>query len=229
MKLYHFMGPEHALENLSNGVLHVSQFKDLNDPYEAMPFVQEGPGNYAKAEEIRKKVSEMLSESAGLICLTTNATLPTMWSYYAKSHKGIALEFSFVHKPESSGYIPVRYPEDSCRVQLPSNFEALPEEDKSSFYFKLLSTKSSDWQHEAEYRRLVRLENCDTRVNHAGELFIPFVKELSGVILGVDCSLSNMAIRKALYSSGHGDLPVFKATMDDKKYCVKIPANPVHG
>lgn len=225
-KLYRLMSPEYAMENLRNGVLHLCRFEKLNDPYEGMPTVQDENNDHAHPELIRKHVKKMLSRS-GLICLTENIKSPSMWGYYAESHKGIALEFSFHDCPKQSKFRKVLYPVDDKRVPLPLDFEKMNDEERQAFYESLLFTKSKSWDHEEEYRRLVPLRNCYVTTDYKGNFFIPFIRELSGVVLGVDCKIPEMDFHKWQCEYGYPDIPIYRAEMDHATFDVRIPEKPL--
>jgi hypothetical protein len=79
-------------------------------------------------------------------CLSTQSAAPLMWSHYARSHRGVCLEFS-VRNVLFCGALPVEYLDHYPELDLSND-----DEDAS---LKALLTKSSDWCYENEFRLIV--------------------------------------------------------------------------
>jgi len=98
-------------------------------------------------EKTKQFIQDELMQKVGIFSLTTENNNPLMWEKYADNYSGICIGFdkfvlqNTIHVIESS----VRY-ENSPKRNL---FDS-PEE----WYMKMLSTKSTDWEYENEYRML---------------------------------------------------------------------------
>jgi hypothetical protein len=82
-------------------------------------------------------------DQTGVICLCESATIPLMWSHYAKGHTGFCLRFRTAFWPFSE-CIPVHYKTDLPR---PSALATAEEQVKAFF-----TTKALWWQYECEWR-----------------------------------------------------------------------------
>lgn len=76
-------------------------------------------------------------------CLTPYVGAPLMWSHYARSHRGVCLQFS-VQNALFCGALPVEYVDHYPEFNLADN-----DEDAS---LRPLLTKSEDWSYEKEFR-----------------------------------------------------------------------------
>jgi hypothetical protein len=81
----------------------------------------------------------------GICCFTANFKNTLMWSHYAANHSGVCLVFS-PHRDISPLIVKVRYTGDF----VPRNYY----ESNRVGALIMLSTKSSDWQYEQEYRSI---------------------------------------------------------------------------
>lgn len=88
------------LETLSEGKVHLSLFKDLNDPFDgdAWYISRELSSKGLDVDKLHKQLLEMRSEMR-ICCFTENDNnnMP-MWAYYANSHKGFCVEYCIDEK-----------------------------------------------------------------------------------------------------------------------------------
>lgn len=92
--LYRFLAAEWALKSLRERRLRASRITELNDPFEwRIGTIAETP---ELAEEGRRAIDEFvnrMNSQWGIISMSAVASDPVIWSHYADSHKGIAMEF----------------------------------------------------------------------------------------------------------------------------------------
>lgn len=96
-------------------------------------------------------------------CFTTKKDNILMWSHYAKSHKGVVMEFRPSYKPFTKGVLKkVNY--DSKRFDF-SIKDYSSNLDMEKLVFSLLATKGVDWKYEEEYRLIYDIkENRDEQI-----------------------------------------------------------------
>lgn len=191
----------------------------------------------------------------GYICLSAICDSPAMWGYYANRSKGACLVFDFIirsrgkwqHEILRNGMtndLPlwieeVRYKESRATAKTTDQIMGeIPN-------FELLATKSKDWEREREYRIFYYLSRV-----HATNIVVPpdkslsearyydrdILRNLSGIILGVNSEVSEYALRALLAKVEHEcvsnnkelfipvkDLDIVRAKMHDSsfRYVVK--------
>lgn len=138
------------LDILVNSRLFAANFDSLNDP-------MEGHFRYRRSKVGRDLLKEVRSLKKELkICsLSKKPNNTLMWSYYADSHKGVAIG---VEIADGNGYdlIPVKYRERAAYVSKSMDSERAVK--------KLLSTKLLPWEHEQEVRALTYKEFVDVEI-----------------------------------------------------------------
>ncbi len=174
MRLYHFMKQKHALESLINRRLHISLIKDLNDPFELFGVVVSDNSQKEDLATIKAK----FSKEFGIICFSGCYSNILMWSHYSDKHMGTCLGFDiddqlFADKiARKVGYI-------NEKMEFDHFYDDSPEKVKR--FEQLLTTKSSDWNYEQEYRVFCNFDQHDR--GHYFESFSEKI-ELKEVILG---------------------------------------------
>ena len=107
----------------------------------------------ASTEDFQKEAERRyldLTQSYGIASVTTTATNPLMWSYYAAGHTGIVVGIDtmrFMQQPFRAPMFPlnVEYARDSPVATFDTD-------DDFDIVRKTLGTKSYDWHHEEEWR-----------------------------------------------------------------------------
>jgi hypothetical protein len=100
-----------------------------------------------------------------------------MWSHYADYHRGICVEFKTNNgKLFGCDLLPIDYD-----VNYPKF--SIYDEPNVEFVKRHVSTKSSDWVYEEEWRIIYRETGC--------QCFLPENEDVSGVILGAHISKRN--------------------------------------
>ena len=181
MRVYHLLPRKWALSDLRHRRLKVATFDDLNDPFELRGVRLENTSDRKRFNRWRKRTAAKL----GLLCFSKSWRNPVLWSHYADEHKGVCLGFDV---PDSCLHNVKYLPE---RLQ----FEQLvPDESQLQL---LLRTKFKDWQYEAEYRRIVRIdETCEINSRH----YWPFGTDLDlrEVVLGARCKVQKEHLEELL-------------------------------
>ena len=107
----------------------------------------------ASTEDFQKETERRylgLTQSYGIASVTTTATNPLMWSYYAAAHTGIVVGIDtmrFMQQPFRAPMFPLDV--EYARDFPVANFYT---DDDFDIVRKTLGTKSYDWHHEEEWR-----------------------------------------------------------------------------
>jgi len=170
---YHFLSFEDALCDLKNKLIKVSKIRDVNDPFEFLPYLGR-KGKYGRKPYYELK--NRISKKFGILCFSGGWQEPLLWGHYADKHKGVALGFKIV----SCDLFKVEYVKERPVIDLnnPKNCEKL-------LFTKLLKYKYKNWRYENEYRILVNLRDCN-KIDKC--YFLPFGSKLvlKEIILGCE-------------------------------------------
>lgn len=186
MIFYYYTCQKYGIENLKHRRLKISDFTNVNDPFELM-------GIDLRDRDIRNTINLQNTEIAsqkGLLCFSEDKYNPVQWAHYADNHRGICLGFEI---PENAlkkvSYVVERLPHDVI--------------EHSDCSERLLTTKFKHWEYEKE-RRLV-LDLSDHPRNTYGLRFKKFDEHmvLREIYIGCRSHLTFDDISKA-FSSGNG-------------------------
>jgi hypothetical protein len=209
MRFYHYTKARYALDTLRTGHLKVATLKNLNDPFELFSLT------FRTKEErrIQRKLKDYLESKVGLLCLSKSGREPVMWSHYADCHRGIVLAFDA--SPEDIHEVTYRKTRKPHALDLTRAAGAQLE----PLLFETLTTKSSSWSYEQEWRRLIFEKDwiskqlpVDDGSGVVNISFYDFRKDMKlvDVILGPDCTTPVKEVEAALTAGGFS-ANVFKA------------------
>ena len=211
MNVYYYTSSDHGLSNIENRHLKISEFQNLNDPFELLG-VEMSDKDVRKALEFEKS---LIAKSKGLICFSSNKYDPVQWAHYADNHKGVCLGFDIPEKKLNK----VKYV--SSRLAK----STLDDPDKTT---KLLSTKFKHWEYEKEYRLVIDISH---KSRNNGLLFEKFTSEiiLKEIYIGCRSKLTFEDIKKRFNSNSKDILikytrPAFKdfrIVWDQKKKSIR--------
>ena len=169
-RVYKFLLPKWALDDIKKQRIKISRIFDLNDPFDLIPF------RLATCEH-RKQFRHFLEELAhahGMVCFSFKWSNPVLWAHYADKHKGICLGFD----------VPAEYVR---RVEYVDTRRPFPTEVNEQIALDCLFTKFSGWRYEDECRIYANLDQEED-----GNYFSDFKENkmaLREVILGCECQL----------------------------------------
>jgi|TARA_B110000093_G_C12819595_1_gene346350 hypothetical protein len=184
MIVYYFTSAEYGLENLKNRRLKVSDFSNVNDPFELL-------GIELRDKGVRKAVNFeklQISKKCGLLCFSEDKYNPVQWAHYADNHKGVCLGFDIPEKKlKKVKYVAARLARETL--------------DQPDCNEKLLTTKFNHWSYEQERRLIVDLNN--NLINDGGLRFEIFSEDmvLKEVYIGYKSKLKAADISSS-YKSG---------------------------
>lgn len=208
MRAFHFTSADIALKILEKQQLKVSQFNDLNDPFELYAMELSNKQHRALFLKFKKRLAAKL----GLLCFSEKWKNPLLWSHYADRHKGVALEFEVLGSLlQKVDYFSSRLILNDIEKKISnSNFD---EPDVKT----LLKTKFKHWKYEEEFRLFVNLNDC------IKEEKLYFYKlgndvQLKGIILGPLCDMSQITISRHLVKNNK--LKITKARLAFRNFSV---------
>lgn len=213
--LYRFLAAEWALKSISERRLHVSRIKELNDPFEwRIGTIAETPELAKAGRAAMDEFIDRINNQWGIVSMSSIATDPVIWSHYADSHKGIALE---IDHDRDTGLHAVSY-SHALPVLDVSKLEGGGYD--SQYTLAILRTalgrKSLTWSYEREYRAHIDLPKCD---EDDGHLFTSIPDDfLKRVILGIRCKATIEVVEEALQAGGFKNIPIVRARMSDTAY-----------
>jgi hypothetical protein len=184
MLLYYFTSAKYGIDNLKRKRLKISDFSNVNDPFELLG-IELRDKVVRKAAEFEKS---KISKKNGLLCLSEDKYNPVQWAHYAENHKGVCLGFEIPEKLLRK----VRYVSERLAR------ETLEESDCNE---KLLTTKFNHWSYEQERRLILQLSSYTQ--DSQGLRFKDFGDDivLKEVYIGCKSNLKYDDITSA-YSSG---------------------------
>lgn len=102
----------------------------------------------AECAQVIQGLHELVENEIGVLCLSSDPLNILMYSHYADKHQGVCLEFTLeqnnIFKPEQVRYVEA-FPDLEFGLSDGINYELA---------VALVSTKSTDWSYEKEYRSL---------------------------------------------------------------------------
>jgi hypothetical protein len=115
------------------------------------------------------RTPDTVSRGIGILCLSKLSNSIPMWSYYANHHRGVVygLDINKIGGPLSGPCGFVKYRKHRVRVDpnLPPSSSAW-----RKLVIKTVFTKSAEWKHEQEYRRVFQLNNLVSANPEKGQI-----------------------------------------------------------
>jgi hypothetical protein len=197
MKAYKFLDLHFGLRSIAERRLKISTLRDLNDPFELLPYE-------VSDRRIRRALHETLNKLAsnrGILCFSADWRDPVIWAHYSDKHRGLCLGFDI--------------PDDQCKkVHYVSKRLRFPQVPTLEHAEALLFTKYASWKYEQEIRIWAQLNTEDN-----GLYFGDFgeVLKLVKVIAGARCDVHESEIVQAL-GLNIRDVQVVKARAGFKEF-----------
>jgi hypothetical protein len=217
VRVYKYLCAKFALKTVVEQRMKISEFADMNDPFELSGVAFSNPRVYDNLICLANE------QKWGALCLSKDWNNPLLWSHYADKHRGLCLGFETGPKVEVLNLTYV----DTVQQLSTGGFERLaetrnlpgsqtPEARRKAKepLIRVLSTKFKKWEYENEARLIVSME-----VEEAGLWFQPFGDELRlcEVIAGTRCPLARATIEAAVKSYAE-PIRVFKVRLADRAF-----------
>ena len=149
-----------------DGFYHSSFEQFIKDLPSELPKYYAGYKTLSRKEMVKRdlKTLDDVSASLGILCFSKPADNIPMWSYYADHHRGVIFGID-ANKiggrlPGFSGFVKYR----KHRVRY-NPFSPFAQKQR----LQIILTKSHEWRHEQEYRRVFRLSDLIAPRAGAGE------------------------------------------------------------
>ena len=224
MRVYRYLRAEHALEALQTKTWKLGRLRELNDPFDCQPVLENAPdqGHPEANAAFACEYLRGLHLKTGIISYSASIEDPVVWSHYADGHRGIAFALEFGDK---QGPMKVDYDEQRPRIDY-LRVEELRAKDEEEALLDIITkgftVKAPSWAYEREYRHFLTLwwgVGCEMKGPH---YFRPMPKlELKAVILGARCSVEVEDIRRLVDNwKPKGKVQVTKAVVDRETYCI---------
>lgn len=169
--LYQYKKVSSAKRFLENHAIWLSDPLKFNDPYEGMINLIHAENDMQAHRYIQDKVEPLLRKQ-GVACFGTKADNVLMWAYYAEDQKGVCIEFD-----PSKDIIAF---ENVTPITYTSNLPQYSITNEGLDAHKILSSKSSVWEHENECRII--------KEGYADRLLTVNPRAITGIILGSNSS-----------------------------------------
>lgn len=201
MRVYHLLSEKYALDDMEKQRLKVSNFDDLNDPFELLSID-------LSDRAIRRKFkgwTQDINQRYRILCFSRSWKNPVLWSHYGDKHKGICLGFDV---PD----VLLKEVHYTGERLLPTIKEVLQKgEPNQEIAERLLCTKFEHWKYEDEVRQLISIENAYKEDEH---YFLKFNMnlELKEIIVGHRCTITRKHLKK-LIKGISGNIEIIKARL----------------
>jgi hypothetical protein len=175
MRLYKFLSVEHAIDNLFKKRIKISEYQDMNDPFELDGYKLVSPGTPKALLARYREIMLGTIREGGAICFSETFAQPLLWSHYGDKHRGCCVAFDVAdgdhvrqpilcdRKPEiqidmlslfkAQARHGGRVPESGIDPEFDS---LLAEHSKNTD--KIMLSKFVGWKYEEERRILIHLQ-----------------------------------------------------------------------
>jgi hypothetical protein len=216
VRAYKYLCTKFALKTVVEHRMKVSEFADMNDPFELAGAAFSDPNVY-------ESFVRLVNEEWGALCLSKEWNNPLLWSHYADKHRGICLGFEIGSKVEvlDLNYVDTiqelsvdGFKKLTTTRHLPNTQTPNAKSEAKKPLMHLLRTKFKKWQYENEARLLV-----SKKVEEAGLWFHPFDDDLRlcEVIAGARFPL-NRAMIEAAVKSYREPVRILKVRLADRAF-----------
>ena len=213
MRVYHFIDTQWGLADLCKQHLKIARINELNDPFEFMGVDLSEPDFCKNIGDLK----EYLNRRYGLLCFSKGWQNPVLWSHYADNHKGLCLGFDVsddllrqVNYEDQR--LPARLLQDV--IDKPSE----PDVKDMDIMLEILSTKSSDWHYEQEYRMFPLLSDAK-RIDDLYYLDFSSDIRLKEVIIGVRSYITIKVVEAAVEDTDDY-VDIFKVRKDHREFAM---------
>ena len=110
---------------------------------------------------------EETKRTTGISCLSESDSSLLMWAHYANNHKGMCVEYELLKISDQLKFTPVPVIYTNDRVTLSSLESENLDRDTMKIFVESITTKSSEWNYEKEWRIIRDEAACGTRWNKA--------------------------------------------------------------
>ena len=173
------------------------------------------------ARGMREMFSKMRSQM-GITCLSELDDSLLMWAHYANNHRGMCVEYELMEINRQLNFtpIPVIYSEDRACIRS-LNLDTVGR-DTTKVFLESLTTKSSEWSYEKEWRIIRDDSACGDRWNAEKKGALLDMIRPTSVILG--CMAKQEFSDTVQEFCKNNQINLYKMERDPKVYrLIKVP------
>lgn len=207
-QVFKFLNADHAIEDLRHRRLKVSEYTDMNDPFELRGFL-------VGDDSLQLAMQKVLPSQFGALCFSRTWSNPLLWSHYANKHKGICLGFDLPDSVEA--YEPTYVNSiETYRGDLAAVLAGTDPDKYGKLLRKVLLHKYEAWRYEDEIRLMVALDTRDGE--HAFRSFDEEQLMPREVIIGARYPAKDVEqVRAAV--TGYSDSPrIYRAALRSDRF-----------
>lgn len=158
------------------------------------PMWREFKSQSIKSTQGLRKTFDELKAKTGISCLSELDDSLLMWAHYANNHKGFCVEYELLEINKQLQFTPIPIIYSNEKVFVGSLFPQSLEKSITKMIVDGLSTKSTEWSYEKEWRIIRDDSACGGKWNSEklGAL-LPMIRPTS-IILGCESTSSFQAI-----------------------------------
>ena len=163
-----------------------------------------------------KDCLNQVRSTTGVACFSESFDSLLMWSHYAQNHQGMCVEYELLKFNSELGFSPVPVVYSNKRVQLSSlNINSI-ENSTLEFLIMCLTSKSTEWSYENEWRIIRDKGACGVAWDDANHgALLPSISPNS-IILGCDASREfAKTVQRYCETSG---VNLFRMEKDESEY-----------
>ena len=200
IRLYYYTAKPWGMKILWERRLKIAQYKDVNDPFELIPFDRTETETRAFWDG---QVEKLFAAKHGMICFSEDWRNSLMWSSYGDKHTGICLGFDVLRAYAE----PVTYLDKPLAPPQLHGPASHPDVAVAALEAVALRYKHAGWRREREWRVRAPLTHP-----HDGLYYQAFddAIHLREVILGARCPLQPADVVQAV-NSPPLDVEIFAA------------------
>ncbi|MBP4141899.1 DUF2971 domain-containing protein [Flavobacterium sp. P4023] len=212
MKLFRFQAINKlTLQNLNNQKNWIADPYEFNDPFEFSLYDKLFIDDYGDSRPLTQietininKFREEINDY-GVVCYSSDYTNKLLWSHYGDQHKGMCLVFE-ISKEKMEVIYKVNYQQRLPEINITDDSDTFDD------IVKIVTTKSTEWKYENEYREVFLSKNMLD--DYPGELVeivfgcrTPFedIKMLTDIAVSKnkEILISKMVISNSEYNLGN--------------------------
>lgn len=157
-----------------------------------------------------------LRTTTGVSCFSELNDSLLMWAHYANNHRGICVEYDLLEINRQLGFTPVPIIYSDERVCFQHfNIETI-ENDSIKLLLESLTTKSTDWSYEREWRIIREKEACGDNWQEEKKGALLNMIQPSSIILG--CASTIDFYNEAIKYCKENKITLYKMKKDPDQY-----------
>ena len=152
--------------------------------------------SYKATKQLQQMFDDMKGQ-VGISCLSELDNSLLMWAHYANNHRGFCVEYDLLKISKRLNFTPIPVIYSDKKISVQSLFPKSLEEYVTKLVIEAISTKSTDWNYEKEWRIIRDTKACGDKWSEGEQgALLPMIKPAS-IILGCEATISFQAVVEA--------------------------------